>query len=100
MPITPTPDAEPDPENVQWVYDYIPHYRLNPTIITNFLKTKWSDYDEFFVEASASRPRRTYLDYILSSYSEQLDQHAPRLFSTEQESKVTFRDLDFDSQGL
>ena len=42
----------PDPETVQWVYDYIPHYRFNPDIITDFLKNKWRDYDEFFVEVS------------------------------------------------
>lgn len=47
----------PDPETVQWVYDYIPHYRLNRRIITDFLQSKWSDYDEFFVEASCLRLR-------------------------------------------
>lgn len=45
----------PDPETVQWVYDNIPYYRLNPGIITEFLQSKWSDYDEFFVEASGLR---------------------------------------------
>lgn len=44
------PTPSPDPETVQWVYDYIPHYRLNPTIITEYLQTKWPDYDEFLVE--------------------------------------------------
>ena len=43
----------PDPETVQWVYDYIPHYRFNPEIITRFLQNKWRDYDEFFVEVRA-----------------------------------------------
>lgn len=46
------PTPSPDPETAQWVYDYIPHYRLNPTIITEYLRTKWPDYDEFLVEAS------------------------------------------------
>ena len=46
----PTSSPEPDPETVQWVYDDIPHYRFNAEIITNFLKTKWSGYDDFFVE--------------------------------------------------
>ena len=43
----------PDPETVQWVYDYIPHYRFNTDIITAFLRNKWRDYDEFFVEVGA-----------------------------------------------
>ena len=43
----------PDPETVQWVYDYIPHYRFNPTIITKFLQSKWRDYDDFSVEVRA-----------------------------------------------
>ena len=47
--------ASPDPETLQWVYDDIPYYRLNPRIITEFLQSKWSDYDEFFVEASGLR---------------------------------------------
>ncbi|KAL8706254.1 MAG: hypothetical protein Q9201_000691 [Fulgogasparrea decipioides] len=150
-----SPNEEPDPESVQWVFDYIPHYRLNPNIITNFLKTKWNDYDEFFVEASTLRPvicslpptqaelsqkvgnqyqfwvprklrkrlklykmnhlilmcnegihypanlpERAYPKHILTSFSELLDQHGQRLFSNEQESEVTFRDLDFDGEGL
>lgn len=49
------PTPSPDPETVQWVYDTIPHYRLNRDIITSFLRGKWSDYDEFFVEASGLR---------------------------------------------
>lgn len=44
----------PDPESVQWVYDYIPHYRFNPEIITKFLQKKWQDYDNFFVTVSCS----------------------------------------------
>lgn len=51
----------PDPETVQWVYDYIPHYRLNPTIITEYLKTKWPDYDEFLVEASCTHVATPFL---------------------------------------
>lgn len=52
----PTPSrASLDPETVQWVYDDIPFYRLNPGIIAAYLQSKWSDYDEFFVEASALR---------------------------------------------
>ena len=43
----------PDPETVQWVYEYIEHYRLNPDIITKFLQNKWRDYDEFYVEVRA-----------------------------------------------
>ena len=43
----------PDPQDVQWVWDYIPHYRFNPEIITSFLQSKWRDYDEFFVEVRA-----------------------------------------------
>ena len=42
----------PDPETVQWVYDTFPRYRLDETIVTDFLRSKWSDYDDFFVEAS------------------------------------------------
>ena len=49
------PAPSPDPENVQWVYDSIPYYRLNHRIITEFLQSKWSDYDEFFVEVSRLR---------------------------------------------
>lgn len=44
--------TSPDPETAQWVYDYIPHYRLNEEIIAVYLRSKWIDYDEFFVEAS------------------------------------------------
>lgn len=47
--------SSPDPETVQWVWDSIPYYRLNPGIITDFLQSKWSDYDEFFVEARSLR---------------------------------------------
>ena len=43
----------PDPEAVQWVYDEIPHYRLNPEIIDDFLSSIWGGY-EFYVEACAS----------------------------------------------
>jgi len=50
------PAPSPDPETVQWVYDSIPYYRLNPRIVTEFLQSKWGDYDEFFVEASSLRP--------------------------------------------
>lgn len=39
----------PDPETVEWTWDEIPHYRLNPDIIKAFLQSKWSDYDEFFI---------------------------------------------------
>lgn len=44
--------SSPNPEDVQWVYNYIPHYRFNADIITQL--GKWPDYDEFFVEVSSS----------------------------------------------
>ncbi|KAL8653144.1 MAG: hypothetical protein Q9226_003969 [Calogaya cf. arnoldii] len=48
--------SSPDPENTQWVYDYIPHYRFNADIITEFLHDKWLDYDDFFVTAMSEVP--------------------------------------------
>ena len=44
-------------------------------------------------------PDRSYLEYILESYSQKLDEHQLRLFSSEQDSKVTFRDLDNEGQS-
>ena len=34
-----------DLRNAKWQYDTIPHYRLNTTIINNYLATKWPGYD-------------------------------------------------------
>ncbi|KAL9635649.1 MAG: hypothetical protein Q9204_002554 [Flavoplaca sp. TL-2023a] len=39
-----------DPENMQWVYDDIDHYRFNTDIITKFLHDKWPDFDNFRVK--------------------------------------------------
>ena len=54
----------PPPEERTWLYDSIPHYRLNEGIIKGYLKNKWDDY-QFFVEVcmytvliARSRPRR------------------------------------------
>ncbi|KAL9611815.1 MAG: hypothetical protein Q9167_003583 [Letrouitia subvulpina] len=41
--------AELDLENCNWVYDTIPHYRLNENIIDGFLSSIWNGY-EFFIE--------------------------------------------------
>ena len=46
-----SPQSSPDPETVDWTWDTIPHYRFNDRIIHDFLKSKWVDYDDFFVEA-------------------------------------------------
>lgn len=47
--------SSPNPEDVQWVFDFIPHYRFNADIITHFLQKKWPDYDDFYVEVSSSQ---------------------------------------------
>ena len=46
--------SSPNPEDVQWVFDFIPHYRFNADIITRFLQEKWPDYDDFYVAVSSS----------------------------------------------
>lgn len=51
-----SPESSPDPENDPWTWDFIPHYRFNTQIIHEFLKSKWADYDEFFVEVCRSFP--------------------------------------------
>ena len=39
-----------------WVFDTIPHYRLNDEIIDGFLSKKWPGY-EFYIEV---RPKIKY----------------------------------------
>lgn len=36
--------------NAEWQYDYIDHYRLDPTIIGNFLSGIWGNY-KYYVKA-------------------------------------------------
>lgn len=47
--------------NEGWVYDTIPHYRLNIEIIDGFLSEKWPGY-EFYIEVR-SKVRRSRDDF-------------------------------------
>ena len=42
--------AESVPANAVWQYDYIPHYRLDETVISGFLSQKWGKY-KYYVKA-------------------------------------------------
>lgn len=44
-----------DPEKVQWVWDEVPHYRLNDKIIHEYLSEHWEGYG-FFIEVKSSSP--------------------------------------------
>lgn len=44
-------------------------------------------------------PPREYLEYFVSSYYQQLNRHQHRLFSLEQESKLTFREYAAEGEG-
>lgn len=45
-----------DPENAQWVWDEVPHYRLNDNIIRTFLLERWADYT-FIIELRSEKFR-------------------------------------------
>lgn len=49
-------------------------------------------YPQNFVDQNA-------LEYKLASYSERLNEHQRRLFSTENEAALGFRDLESDGRG-
>ena len=51
------------------------------------------------IEWPLSLPEQEYLDFILASYSQELDQHQQRLFSSEQASELIFRDLVSDAKS-
>ena len=43
--------AEPIPEDPNWHYEYIDHYRLDEEIINGFLCRKWGEQYKYFVKA-------------------------------------------------
>lgn len=44
-------------------------------------------------------PQRNHLEYVLSYYHGQLDQHEERLFCPEQDADLSFRELDSNGKG-
>ncbi|KAL8693617.1 MAG: hypothetical protein Q9218_001575 [Villophora microphyllina] len=59
------------------------------------LRTAWADGVNF----PLNLPNKNHLDYVMQSYFEQLEQHQHRLFSQEQDSALTFRELDSNGKG-
>lgn len=47
--------SDTDPENAQWLWDEVPHYRLNDEIIHKYLSEQWEGYN-FLIEVNASSP--------------------------------------------
>ena len=45
--------SDTDPENAQWMWDEVPHYRLNQEIIDKYLSEHWEGYN-FFTEVNTS----------------------------------------------
>ena len=47
--------SDTDPETAQWLWDEVPHYRLNDEIIHKYLSEHWEGYN-FYIEVNASSP--------------------------------------------
>ena len=47
--------SDTDPENAHWLWDEVPHYRLNDEIIHKYLSEHWEGYN-FLIEVNASSP--------------------------------------------
>ena len=48
--------SELDLQNVQWLWDEVPHYRLTDQIVHEFLSEHWEGY-QFYIEVKLSWPR-------------------------------------------
>lgn len=45
--------SSPDPDDGGWVYDSVPHYRLNENIIDGYLTKKWGGF-KFYIQVNSS----------------------------------------------
>lgn len=45
--------SSPDPDDGAWLYDSVPHYRLNENIIDGYLTKKWGGF-KFYIQVNSS----------------------------------------------